>query len=57
MMYDSGVAETPEEVTPVHDHEVQQGKKYYENKWYGYQKPSDHDIRDEYHRAKADFFA
>jgi len=57
MMYDSGVAETPEEVTPVHDHEVQQGKKYYENKWYGYQKPSDHDIRDEYHKAKADFFA
>ena len=56
-MYDSGISETPEDVTPVHNKEVKSGRKYYENKWYGYNRPNDHDIRDEYHKMKAEYFA
>jgi hypothetical protein len=55
-MYDSGVGETSEEVAPVHDQEVKMGKKYYENKWYGYQKPKGEDTRDEYYKVKAEYF-
>ena len=44
-------------MTPVHDNEINQGKKYYENKWYGYQRPNDNDIRDEYYHMKADYFS
>jgi hypothetical protein len=45
-MYDSGVSETPDDVSPVHNHEAKGGRKYYENKWYGYQSPNHKDQRD-----------
>lgn len=56
-MYDSGVSETPEDVAPVHNHEVKVGRRYYENKWYGYNKPKTTDTRDDYYQAKAEYFA
>lgn len=56
-MYDSGVSETPDDVSPVHNHEAKGGRKYYENKWYGYQSPNHKDQRDQYYKAKAEFFS
>jgi hypothetical protein len=38
-MYDSGISQTSDDVAPVHNQEVKEGRKYYENKWYGFQKP------------------
>lgn len=56
-MYDSGVTETPDEVSPVHNHEVKEGRRYYENKWYGYRRSGHRDLRDDYYQAKAEYFA
>ena len=56
-MYDSGVTETPDEVSPVHNHEVKEGRRYYENKWYGYRRSRHRDLRDDYYQAKAEYFA
>lgn len=41
----------------MHNHEVKVGRKYYENKWYGYNKPKTTDTRDDYYQAKAEYFA
>ena len=56
-MYDSGVSETPEDVAPVYNHDAKSGRKYYENKWYGYNRPQHTDTRDDYYQAKAEYFA
>ena len=36
---------------------MKQGKKYYENKWYGYNRPNEGDLRDDYYKAKVDYFS
>ena len=48
-MYDSGISETSEEVSPVYDSEAKVGRKYYENKWYGYKQKDKEDQREDYY--------
>lgn len=56
-MYDSGISETSDGVSPVHNQQAKSGRKYYENKWYGYRRPHDNDLRDDYYNEKAEYFS
>ena len=52
-MYDAGISETSEEVSPVYDSGPKVARKYYENKWYGYTQKNKEDQREDYYQAKA----
>jgi DnaJ-class molecular chaperone len=54
-MYDTGISVAPEDITEMHEANIQGGRKYYENRWYRYEKAKYPDQRDEYYETRNNY--